>query len=200
LTGEIQSKGFFTKLFNLNFLERITSLVEPNSFTLKSTKRYDQQGKRIRSSETTYDHAAGKIVWIERDLRDPSREPRTASSSFTGPVQDILSAIYFLRTQPLDLNKSLLLSITETGRVFEVPVQVTEKKKMKSVLGRTDTFRLSVGLFGNKGMVKMDGQFSIWLTADTRHVPVKAQIKNEYGTFDITLRRFNQPQLTASVK
>jgi hypothetical protein len=200
LTGEIKSKGFFARLFNLNFLERITSLVEPESFTLKNTKRYDEQGKRIRSSETIYDHAAGKIVWTEHDLRDPSREPRTQSSEFTGKVQDILSAIYFLRTQPLELNKMFMLNVTDSGRVYQVPIQVMEKKRMKTVLGRQDTLRVDVGLFGNQRIIQSNGQFSIWLTADARRIPVKAQIKNDIGTFDIKLKRVNQPQLTASLK
>src|SRR4030095_13581705 len=46
-TGEVKSKGFFTKLFNLNFVERVISIVEPRSFVVQNTKRFDQQGKRV---------------------------------------------------------------------------------------------------------------------------------------------------------
>ena len=54
-TGDVSSKGFFSKLFNLRFREQIESIVEPASFTVKKTKRVDEQGKRARTSETTYD-------------------------------------------------------------------------------------------------------------------------------------------------
>lgn len=187
--GEIKSKGFFSKLFNLNFLERVTSVVEPHSFEVQNTKRFDQQGKRVRASETIYDRAAGKVIWTEHDPRDPSREPRVASSPFTGQVQDILSAIYFLRAQPLELGKSFQITINDSGRVYDVPVRVVEKKRLKTVLGKIDTFRVDVDLFGAKGLVESNGQFQIWLSADERRVPVKARIKHEYGTFDIKLKK-----------
>lgn len=187
--GEIKSKGFFSKLFNLNFLERVTSIVEPSSFSVQITKRFDQQGKRVRSSETIYDREAGRVVWTEHDPHDPSREPRVMSSPFAGQVQDILSAIYFLRTQPLEIGRTLQFTISDSGRVYDVPVRVVEKKRLKTVIGRVETYRVDVGLFGTKGMVQSEGHFSIWLTGDERRVPVKARIKNEYGTFDIKLKK-----------
>lgn len=187
--GEIKSKGFFSKLFNLNFLEQITSIVEPNAFAVQNTKRFDQQGKRVRASETVYDHAAGKVVWTERDPRDPSREPRVVTAQMPAQVQDILSAIYFLRTQTLEVGKTLLIKITDSGHLYEVPIRVVEKKRMKTVLGKVETFRADVDLFGATGIVRSKGEFSVWLTSDERHIPVKARIKHEYGTFDIKLRK-----------
>jgi hypothetical protein len=188
-TGEVKSKGFFAKLFNLNFLQRVTSTVEPGSFSVQRTKRFDQQGKRVRESETVYDRDTGTVVWTEHDLRDPSREPRIFSSPFSGQVQDVLSAIYFLRTQRLETGKSFQLKVTDSGQVYEVPVRVTEKKRMKTVLGKVDAFRVDVDMFGAQRLIQSDGQFTIWMTADQQHVPVKARIKSDYGTFNITLKK-----------
>jgi hypothetical protein len=94
-----------------------------------------------------------------------------------------------LRTQPLEIGKSFALKVTDSGRVYEVPVRVVERKKVKTVLGKVDTFRLDVDLFGAQRLIQTDGQFSIWLTANDQRVPVKARIKNEYGTFDIKLKK-----------
>ena len=104
-TGDVSSKGFFTRLFNLRFREQVESIVEPASFTIQRSKRTEEQGKRARTSEAVFD--GGKVLWTERDPNNPSREPRTASATFSGRVQDVLSAIYFLRTQPLVMGKSL---------------------------------------------------------------------------------------------
>jgi hypothetical protein len=93
--GDVSSKGFFVKLFNLRFRERMESIVDPISFGVQNSKRVDEQGKRIRSSEAVFDHIAGKVVWTETEPGNPSRPPRTASSPFTGPVQDILSRIFY---------------------------------------------------------------------------------------------------------
>jgi hypothetical protein len=197
-TGDVKSKGFFSKLFNLNFVERVISTVEPRSFVVQNTKRFDQQGKRVRSSETVYDHDGGKVIWTELDPRDPAKQPRVASSPFTGQVQDVLSAIYFLRTQPLAVGKSFELTISDSGKVYQVPIRVVEGKRTKTVVGRANTVILDVGLFGDNGLISNEGQFLIWLTADEQHIPVKARVKTEYGTFDIKLKKVIQSAARAS--
>jgi hypothetical protein len=187
--GDISSKGFFAKLFNLRFRERMESIVDPVSFGVQNTKRVDEQGKRIRSSEAVFDNVAGKVVWTETDPRNPSRPPRTVSSDFTGPIQDILSAIYYLRTQPLQVGKTMELVVSDSGQVYHVPIRVVEKKRMKTVLGKVNAMRLDVELFGPRGMIQSDGHFSIWFTEDARRLPVSARVKSEYGTFDIKLKK-----------
>jgi hypothetical protein len=186
-TGEVFSKGFFSKLFNLRFREWMESIVEPASFTVQKTKRIDEQGKRKRVSEAVY--LNGRVSWVERDPNNPSSSPRTGTSNFTGQVQDVLSAIYFLRTQPLALGKTLELTISDSGRVYKVPVRVLEKKRMKTVVGRVNALRVDPELFGPGGMMNRKGHISIWYTADNRRIPVKAIIKTEYGTFDVKLRK-----------
>jgi hypothetical protein len=189
-TGDISSKGFFSKLFNLRFREQVESIVEPASFTVQRSKRTEQQGKRERTSEAVFD--GGKVLWTERDPNNPSREPRTASSTFSGRVQDILSAIYYLRTQQLGMGKSLDLIISDSGQVYQVPVHVVEKKRIKTILGRVEAFRIEAEIYGPGRLLDGDGQLSIWVTNDSRRLPVSARVKTEYGTFDITLRKVIQ--------
>jgi hypothetical protein len=193
-TGDVSSKGFFAKLFNLRFREQIESIVDPASFTVRKTKKVDEQGKRARVSETTY--GDGKVTWVERDPNDPSRPPREAVATFAGQVQDVLSAIYYLRTQPLEVGKSFEITISDSGVVYQVPVRVIEKKRKKTVLGRVEAFLVEPEVFGSKRMLSGEGRFSIWITNDHRRVPVSARIKMKYGTFDITLRKVirNPPQ------
>jgi hypothetical protein len=193
-TGDVSSKGFFSKLFNLRFREQIESIVDPASFTVRKTKKVDEQGKRARVSETVY--ADGKVTWVEKDPNDPSRPPREAVASFAGQVQDVLSAIYYLRTQPLEVGKSFEITISDSGVVYKVPVRVIEKKRKKTVLGRVETLLVEPEVFGSDGMISGEGKFSIWITNDNKRVPVSARIKMKYGTFDITLRKLirNSPQ------
>ena len=107
-------------------------------------------------------------------------------------MQDVLSAIYYLRTQPLEVGKTFELTVSDSGLVYQVPVQVVEKKRKKTVLGRVETLRVDPGVFGPNRMIAGEGQFSIWFTNDNRRIPVGARIKMKYGTFDITLRKVIQ--------
>lgn len=189
LTGDVSSKGFFARLFNLKFRERMESVVDPATFSVENSKRLDEQGKRVRQSEAVFDKTAGTVVWTEHDPRNPSGPTRQVTGEFKPPVQDVLSAIYYLRTQPLKVGTNFELKVSDSGVVYTVPIRVVEKKRMKSILGRTDSVKVEVGLFGPSGMIDREGQFSIWFTDDARRIPISGRVKTEYGTFDIKLKK-----------
>jgi len=189
--AEVKSKGFFTRLFNLNFNEVVESIVEPLTFTVKKTTILDEQGKRVRKTESVFDTSKGTMTWTLRDPNNPASEPRQAITEFSGTqLQDVLSAIYFIRSKPLEVGKSFDISIGDGGRIYTIPVKVVEKKRMKTVLGRVDALRVSAELFGPQRLIDDEkGEFVIWVTNDARHIPVSGQVKTDYGTFDIKLKR-----------
>lgn len=188
--AEVTSKGFLARLFNLNFREVVESIVEPLSFTVQKTTIRDEQGKRVRETHSTFDRSKGQMTWTLRDPNNPHSEPRQATAEFSGQLQDVLSAIYFIRIQQLEVGKSFDIFIGDGGRVYTIPVQVLEKKRMKTVLGRVDALRVNAELFGPERLIDDEkGEFSMWVTADARHIPVGGRIKTDYGTFDIKLKR-----------
>src|ERR1051325_8394273 len=128
--ADVASKGFFPRLFNLKFRERVESTVEPISFTVQKTTILDEQGKHVRTTESTFDRSQGKMTWTSRDPNNPNAEPRHAIAHFSGQLQDVLSAIYFIRTQPLAVGKSFEVFVGDGGRVYKIPVKVIEKKRM----------------------------------------------------------------------
>jgi len=188
--ADVASKGFFPRLFNLKFRERVESTVEPISFTVQKTTILDEQGKRVRTTESTFDRSQGKMTWTSRDPNNPNAEPRHAIADFSGQLQDVLSAIYFIRTQPLAVGKSFEVFVGDGGRVYKIPVKVVEKKRMKTILGRVDVLRVNPELFGPERLIDDEkGEFSIWITDDAHHIPVGGRVKTDYGTFDIKLKR-----------
>ena len=188
--ADISSKGFFARLFNLKFRERVESIVEPLTFTVQKTTILDEQGKRVRHTESSFDRSQGKMTWTLRDPNNPASEPRRATAEFSGQLQDVLSAIYFIRTQPLEAGKTFNVFIGDGGRVYTIPVNVVEKRKrMKTVLGRVDAWRVTAELFGPERLIDNEkGEFSLWITDDARRIPVRGRVKTDYGTFDIKLK------------
>ena len=190
LTTDVVSKGFFSKLFGVSFRFHAESQVEPNHFyALRTTKR-DEQGKRLRTSETVFDQQAGKVEYTERDPNNSSEAPRVITAVLSGPTQDIVSAIYFLRTLPLTPGQSFNLAVSDSGRVFQVPATVVaEKKPMKSVLGKVQVVRVDVEIFGpGRPIEDGKGKMSIWVSNDERRLPLKARLSTDMGQLDITLK------------
>jgi len=200
-SADVSSKGFFARLFNLKFRERVESTVEPASFTVQKTTILDEQGKRVRATESTFDRSKGQMTWTSRDPNNPSAEPRHAVTEFSGQLQDVLSAIYFIRTQPLAVGKSFDIFIGDGGKVYTIPVRVVEKRKVRTILGRIDVLRVNPELFGPDRLIEKEkGEFSIWITDDARHIPVASRVKTDYGTFEIKLKRIVTQPLETSQK
>jgi hypothetical protein len=199
LSADVASKGFFPRLFNVKFRERVESTVEPVSFTVQRTTILDESGKRVRTTESTFDRTKGKMTWTSRDPNNPSAEPRHAITDFSGQLQDVLSAIYFIRTQPLEVGKTFEVFVGDGGKVYKIPVKVVERRRMKTILGRVNVLRVSPELFGPGRLIEDEkGEFTIWYTDDAHHIPVGGRVKSDYGTFDIKLKRITKPSAVAA--
>ncbi|MGB8508092.1 MAG: DUF3108 domain-containing protein [Pyrinomonadaceae bacterium] len=191
-TGDIESKGWFRKLFGINFRFHAESTVASDSFAVMRTTKTDEQGKRIRQSEAVFDRAANKIEWTERDPNNTGEPPRVVTAPLGGAMFDIISALYFLRTQNLEPGRTLDLIVSDSAQVYHVPTQVfAERKKMKSVVGKVSVVRLDIGLFGQNRPVAGDGKMSLWVTDDARRIPLRARMSNNMGTLDISLKSIN---------
>lgn len=195
LVGDVVSKGFFTRLFGIHFHEHVESVVDPDRFMVLRTNKLDEQGKRVRTSDAIFDHEKRKVTWTERDPNQ-SQPPRITSIDFSEPIQDLLSMIYFVRTQKLEVGKSFEIPVSDSGQVYRVPVAVVERKRIKCVLGKVSAIRIEPSLFGAGRMLRSEGKISIWITEDSRHLPVWAHINLNVGTVDIKLRRITYQNAT----
>ncbi len=190
LSTDVEAKGWFRKIFGIDFSYHVESTVEPTSFYALKTNKRDEQGKRLRTSEAVFDMTANKVQWTERDPNNAAEAPRVVTAVLSGPTQDIVSAIYFLRTQPLTPGQNFSIRISDSGRVYDVPARVVaEKKQMKSVVGKVSVVRIEVDLFGpGRPIEEGKGKMHIWVTSDERRIPIKARLSHEMGQLDINLR------------
>src|SRR6266513_6478257 len=117
LVADVVSKGFFTRLAGIHFHEHVESIVEPNQFMVMRTSKLDEQGKRVRVSDAIFDHEKRKVTWTERDPNQ-NQPPRITSLDFSEPIQDILSMIYFVRTQKLEEGKSFEIQVSDSGQDY----------------------------------------------------------------------------------
>ncbi|HVF43608.1 MAG TPA: DUF3108 domain-containing protein [Pyrinomonadaceae bacterium] len=189
--GDVRAKGWFRKLFGIDFHYSQESLVDANGFLILRTTKLDEQGKRVRTSVAEFDRRADRVTWTQRNPNDANADPRVVTNTIRDAAHDIISAIYYLRAQPLAPGQSLELVVSDDGQTYRVPVRVFERKVLKTVAGRVPTLRLEVGLFGEGHLVDdRKGEMTLWLTDDARRLPVRARLDAEVGTLDIKLKKF----------
>ena len=195
LVGDAVSKGFLTKLVGIRFHEHFESIVDPDQFMVLRTNKLDEQGKRVRVSDATFDHEKRRVTWTERDPNQ-NQPPRITTLDFSEPIQDLLSMIYFVRTQKLEVGKSFEIPVSDSGQVYRVPVAVVERKRIKCVLGRVNAIRIEPAMFGEGRMLRGEGKISIWITEDSRRLPVWAHLNLNIGAVDIRLKRITYQNVT----
>jgi hypothetical protein len=189
LTGDVVSRGLFTRIAGFKFHQHVESTVDVEPFRVLRTDKVEEQGKRKRVLDAVYDHEKNRVLW-----REVSPNPQAGYFDFSEPIQDVLTVIYYLRTQKLEVGKSFDVPVTDAGRVFTLSVAVLERKEIDTVLGRVNAIRIEPALFGDNAAVRAKGKLSIWVTEDARRLPVRAQLKVDMGTFDIKLKQVSYPE------
>ncbi|HEX8396147.1 MAG TPA: DUF3108 domain-containing protein [Pyrinomonadaceae bacterium] len=187
--GEAISKGTLMKIARFSFLQKIDSTVDASNFRILHTIRRDEQKDRIRDGEAQFDYKSNRVVYREIDPNNPERAPRTITSPLETATHDLLSAVYFLRRQPLAVGKDFELSVSDSGVVYQIPVKVVAREQLKTVLGKVWTLRIEPEVFGDRRLVPGEGKMIIWFTDDARHLPVRSQIQADIGKIEIKLKQ-----------
>ena len=197
LVGDAISKGVLIRLSGNRFHIHIESRAEAQPFTVLQTKGLYEDKRTTINSEAIFDHTAQKVLWTQTE-KDKKSEPKTLP--FSDPVHDVLTLIYFVRTQTLKPGESFEVGMVDAGRTYRCVVNVVAGKKTNTAVGRVNTITVEPAIFDGERQVRPRGALTISMTDDARHLPVKAQVKSNIGTIDITLKRVSYHDVSVAQK
>lgn len=142
-----------------------------------------REGNFFRDEWVLYDYP--RKAWLGKQVnKDGAALYR--SGSLPGPVQDILSSLYFLRTKPLKVGDEVVLDVN-TRDNWPLVIKVTKKQRIEVPAGEFDTivvepFIRQEGIFIQKGK-----RMQVWLTDDKRHLPVYLSVDVFFGSVTAAL-------------
>jgi len=139
-----------------------------------------REGKNRKNKEVIFDNTALKATYIDH-LENERKEFEIPSFIF-----DPLSSFYFLRTQNLEVGKSLYVTIFDSKKVWNVEVQVLRKEKVEVPAGEFHTIVVKP-LMQSEGIFYRKGEIHIWLTDDERRIPVMLKTKIKIGSVNAML-------------
>ena len=186
LVGDAVSKGLLVRLSGNRFHIHIESRAGAQPFAVLQTKGLYEDKRKTINSEAVYDHAAQKVIWTQNEQ---DKKPDAKTLSVNDPVHDVLTLIYFVRTQMLKPGQSFEVTMVDGGRTYRCVVNVVAGKKINTAVGRVNTISVEPAIFDGEREVRPRGALTISMTDDPRHLPVKAQVKSNIGTIDINLKR-----------
>ncbi len=145
----------------------------------------------MRDSTAVFNYRNREVTYIENDPNDTARAPRIMASSIETGTQDLVSGIYTLRRLPLAVGKTFEINVSDSGLVYKVPVRVTAREEIKSILGKTWCFRIEPQIFGDDSLIEQKGSMIVWITDDSRRLPVRSQINSNIGRVEVKLKSLN---------
>jgi len=147
----------------------------PKNYRIKT-----REGNRRKDKEIIFDHDKRQAVYIDH-LNGGQVEV-----TIHGNTYDVYSSFYYVRTLPLEVGKSVFVSILDNNELWNVEVQVLKKEKLKTKLGEVETVLIKP-LIKSEGIFERKGEIFIWLTDDARRIPVKMKTKVMIGSITATL-------------
>ncbi len=190
--SEAVSKGTLLKLFRYSFVQRYESTVDSTSFRIIKTSKHDVQKQRIRNSEAIFNYGEKRVTFVETDPVDPNRPPRMIASEIGDQMYDMITAIYAVRLVPLTVGQRLEFPVSDSGLVYNVPIVIAGRERIKTALGRVWCFRVEPEIFGEGRLIEQKGSMAVWITDDQRRIPVRAEVDSGIGKIEIKLKSATQ--------
>ena len=189
LHAEAVSKGFFSKLFGVKVVDRFKSVVNPNDFGDHTSTKNIEEGKVRREQKTEIDRTAGRVTYTDRDLANTAARPTVKEAASPTWIQDLLSAIYYLRLANIKEGNVVPIPISDGGAVYNVELVVLGKKEEITVgAGKFKTVLLDAKIFDGR-YIKRSGEMKLWVSDDARHIPIRAKVKTSGVTITISLKQ-----------
>lgn len=101
-------------------------------------------------------------------------------------VQDVLSAFYFVRTQDLQVGKSIFVNNHTDKKTYPLEVKVLRREKVRVEAGEFDCLVLEP-LLKTPGIFEQKGSLTVWLTDDAAKMPVLMKSKVIIGSISTEL-------------
>ena len=184
VTATARSEGFVSLLFDVNNVFRAIS--SPQTLCSESIAKQVSEGRRHKDTHIAFDYARKLALLDERDLNQSGAPPKHAESDIPPCVEDVVTAFYYLRRQPLEIGHTIELPVNDGSKTQRVVVEVQAREKVQTPMGTFDALRVEPKVFN--GLLKRKGRMLIWFSADERQLPLRIKAMISAGTITGTLR------------
>jgi Protein of unknown function (DUF3108) len=121
---------------------------------------------------------------IKKDDGEKKRKVVWAIDPFT---QNVISALYYLRTFQLTPKKQLQFRVSDDGKNYIFHGDVLRREKLQTDIGEFNTVVVQP-TFQLEGQFKPTGDIFMWFTDDDRKLPVRIEAKIKIGTLVAKLK------------
>lgn len=189
ISATVRSTGIVSTLFKV--VDVFESFFHSRDLCSRQIAKHIQEGRRHRNTVVSFDPRTRQARLEDKDLNRPDLPPKRTSSPIPGCVQDVISALYIIRTRNLKVGDLVHFPINDGGRTYDVGVEVQAQEEVKTPAGTFQALRLEPKVFD--GLFKTKGRLFVWLTNDGQKMPVQLKAKINIGTITAALTQVDRP-------
>lgn len=185
VTATAVSVGTVNLLFPV--ADRYESIFDRHTGCSFEYRKQIEEGRRRLTGEMQLDYGLHLQKLSEKNLVTGTSKQQT--TSIPGCVTDVLSGIFYVATQPLEVGHDLRFPLADGGKVVAVTMKVEAKETVVTPAGTFSTIRVEPT--ADAGVVKNRGTILIWYSDDARHLPVQVRARLFWGTITMRLTSYS---------
>jgi uncharacterized protein DUF3108 len=175
IVSDARTNDFFSKFYQVR--DRYESCMDTEELYTLRYEKHVREGKFKRDETVDFDQVAHRAQYKDKAVPIP---PRT---------QDVLSALYYVRTLPLEVGHSISIANHTDRKNYPLLVKVHGRERVKVDAGEFDCLVVEPILRG-PGVFTQKGRLTVWLTDDERRMPVLMKSKVVIGHVAAVLKSY----------
>jgi len=153
--------------------DRVDSFIYADNLSSFRFKVHQEEGRFRQDKEIYFDYTKGTAAYTVG--KETSHYPIPFF------VQDALSSLYYLRTRELVIGNPVIIDVFDDKKLWQVEVQVLGKERIVTPAGEFDTVMVKP-LLKFEGIFQRKGEVYVWLTDDSRRMPVRMKSRIKIGS------------------
>ena len=179
IVGQAQTTGFVDLLYHVD--STIETWLDATNYFTRRFSQTRHEGKHATADDSRYDYAAGQVVTTNRI------NGQVHTAALVAPDQDVLSVFYFLRTQALELTRTIQVPIDLTGKHYDVTARPDQRKTLYfRTTGDVPALRIEPHPTFNI-VAASGGRMWFWVSDDARKVPLLMVTETSFGNIRFVL-------------
>lgn len=189
INATVRSTGIVSTLFKV--VDVFESFFQSRELCSRRIVKSIEEGRRHRNTVVSFDPKNRQARMEDKDLNRPDLPAKQTTSPIPECVQDVISALYLIRTKNLRVGDLIHFPINDGGRTYDVGVEIQAQEEVRTPAGTFQTLRLEPRVFD--GLFKSKGRMFVWLTNDSDKMPVQLKAKINIGTITAVLTQVDRP-------
>lgn len=177
IISDARTNKFFSAFFKVR--DRFESYMDTTELYSLRYEKHVREGRFKRDESVVFDQTAHTATYEDKTV---AIAPRT---------QDVLSALYYMRTLPLEVGQAVSFANHTDGKNYPLIVKVHGRERVTVEAGTFDCLVVEPILRG-PAIFSQKGRLTVWVTDDRYKMPVLMKSKVIIGHVSAVLKEFTR--------